>query len=90
MCNYLASLTLILCTIYMDGIVIEVGKVFPPSCLPQQQVRLGLEVFKAFVVGDHHKLSTQKFVLPFHESFQDCKGLMFMHMVIVLCTHEFI
>ena len=73
----------------MDGIVIEVGKIFPPPCLPRQQVQLGLEVFKTFVVGDHCKLSAQKFILPFHESFQDRKCLMFVHTVIVLCAVRF-
>ena len=67
----------------MDGIIIEAGNVFPPPCLSWWQVWLGLEEFKAFVVSDHCKLSTQKFILPFHESFQDCKCLVFM------CTVNF-
>ena len=81
---------LILHTIYMDGIVIEAGKIFLPPCLPQRQVWLGLEVFKTFVVSDHHKLSTQKFILPFHERFQDDKCLVFMCMVVMLCACEFL
>ena len=59
-------------TIYMYGIIIKVGKVFPPPCLPWWQVQLCLEVLKTLVVSNHSKISSQKCILPFHESFQDC------------------
>ena len=42
--------------------------------------------------GNKHTLwhGTQKFILPFHKSFQDRKCLMFVHTVIMLCAHEFL
>ena len=70
----------------MDGIVIEVGKIFPPPCLPQQKVQLGLEVFKTFVVSDTVNFLPKS--LSSHFMRASKKSLMFMHMVIVLCARE--
>ena len=69
---------------------VEMGEVFPPSCLSWRLYGLSLEVFKTFVVSDQSKLPSEKFILPFHESFQDCNGLVFMHVIVMLCMREFL
>ena len=72
----------------MYGIVVEVGKLFPPLSLSMRQDQLCLEVLKTFMICDQSELLSYKFILPFHESFQDHYGLMFMCAIAVLHINE--
>jgi hypothetical protein len=54
-------------SIHMNEVVVIAGEVLPPLHLSIRQAWLGLEVFKAGVIGHYSEFATNQFVFPLHE-----------------------
>src|SRR5712675_2770593 len=49
---------------------------------------LRFEELKSFVVSDHSDLSSEEFVLPFEEGFEDGNGFHLKYSIVHLCCSE--